>query len=93
MILHRHPDFWKDSEQFVPERFAGNEKVNQFAYIPFGGGGKACVGSHLALMILQVGIAKIYSHYQLQSKVKSVQINPFTTLKPMNEMLVTAKEK
>jgi cytochrome P450 len=50
--LHRHPGFWPDPDQFVPERFAPSSPppAHRYAYIPFGAGPRVCVGSHLGLM-------------------------------------------
>jgi cytochrome P450 len=93
MLVHRQPEFWPAPEQFIPERFDGTEKIHPFAYIPFGGGAKACIGSHLALMILQLAVAKICRKYTLSTTVKGVAINPFTTLKPLTAIMVTATEK
>jgi cytochrome P450 len=50
--LHRHPRFWPDPERFEPERFhpAANTDRPRYAYIPFGGGPRFCVGSNLGLL-------------------------------------------
>src|SRR5262249_41078033 len=49
--VHRHPAYWDEPDQFRPERFlAGNAAGRpKFAYFPFGGGPRACIGNTFAL--------------------------------------------
>lgn len=51
-LLHRHPDFWENPEVFDPHRFDKEAEIKQhsFAYLPFGGGSRICVGNHFAMM-------------------------------------------
>lgn len=50
-LTHRHPDFWKDAETFIPERFMNGTKFPKNAYIPFGSGKRKCIGEHLAMRL------------------------------------------
>jgi len=45
-VTHRHPDFWDDPDRFDPERFRpGRERTRpRFAYFPFSGGPRLCIG-------------------------------------------------
>ena len=92
MILHRHQSLWSDAKAFKPERFTDAAMIDPFAYIPFGGGAKFCIGSHLALMILQLAVAKIHLEFTLKTEVKEVAINPFTTLKPLTDLTFIARK-
>ncbi len=49
-LLHRHPGFWNDPETFRPDRFllGGARPTHRYAYIPFGGGHRYCIGSSYA---------------------------------------------
>jgi cytochrome P450 len=90
MILHRNPQYWSEAEKFMPERF--NENHHPLAWLPFGGGQKFCVGSHLALTILQLAVGHIVKNYELEpDPANEVSINPFTTLKPLTELRMKAK--
>ncbi len=66
--LHRDPRYWKiDPTQFVPERFL-NEDRNppQHAYMPFGGGHRACAGQELAFFELKTIIARLMQRVTFQ---------------------------
>jgi cytochrome P450 len=48
--IHRHPSHWQDPLAFRPERFLEKEKsYHRFAFIPFGGGPRVCIGSQFAI--------------------------------------------
>jgi cytochrome P450 len=51
-LLHRHPNFWDAPEIFDPNRFGKEEerKRHTYAYLPFGGGARVCIGNNFALM-------------------------------------------
>jgi cytochrome P450 len=50
-LLHRHRLLWKDPDVFDPERFLGanRDKIDRYAYIPFGAGPRVCIGMAFAL--------------------------------------------
>ena len=51
-VIHRHPDYWDEPDQFRPERFLSSQARERpkFAYFPFGGGPRACIGNTFALI-------------------------------------------
>jgi cytochrome P450 len=67
-LTHRHPAFWQDPETFDPEHFTPERSASRphYAYFPFGGGPRMCIGSNFALMEAQLVLATIAQHYQLQ---------------------------
>ena len=66
-ITHRHPAFWEQAEVFDPERFAPAQAAGRphYAYFPFGGGPRICIGNNFALMEIQLVLATIAQHYRL----------------------------
>lgn len=50
--LHRHRRLWRDPDAFDPDRFGPEESAgrHRFAYLPFGGGPRVCIGQTFALI-------------------------------------------
>lgn len=65
-VTHRHPDFWADPEIFEPDRFLGREGArHRFAFFPFGGGRRQCIGGSFALMEAMVVVAMVAQRFRL----------------------------
>lgn len=67
-LTHRHPDFWEDPERFDPERFAPERSAGRhpYAYYPFGGGPRTCVGIHFAQLETRLVLATIAQRFRLR---------------------------
>ena len=67
-VLHRHPAFWEDPERFDPERFTPERAIGRprFAYFPFGGGPRRCIGQTPAMLEMQVILAMVAQTYGLR---------------------------
>ena len=93
-ITQRHPDFWEDPEKFEPERFTP-ERVHQrhrFAYFPFGGGPRFCIGSNFAMLEAQLVLATIAQRYELDLvRGHPVQPEPLITLRPKYGLVMTLR--
>ena len=83
--VHRHPDIWERPEDFIPERWVEEriDKIPKYAYIPFGGGPRICIGNSFAMMEAQLLLATIAQRYRLRL-VEGVEIvpQPFITMFP-----------
>lgn len=51
-VMHRHRRYWREPDSFRPERFLGDETkgLPRYAYMPFGGGPRICIGASFALL-------------------------------------------
>jgi cytochrome P450 len=50
-LIHRNPRLWENPDGFDPDRFApGQPPRHQFAYVPFGGGSRKCIGHAFAVL-------------------------------------------
>lgn len=67
-LLHRHEKYWEEPTAFRPERFLPPEvqKVQQFAYIPFGTGSRVCMGKHLGLLEATLLFAMVAQSFRLR---------------------------
>src|SRR4051812_18426433 len=50
MIFHRHPAFWERPDAFEPERWAEEDRRPRFAFMPFSGGPRQCIGNNFAIL-------------------------------------------
>ncbi len=83
--MHRNTDIWEDPEVFDPSRFEPEAKNhrNPFAHLPFGGGPRKCIGSHMALMQMLMIFTVLLRRYDLElASVEAVDIDPMMILHP-----------
>ncbi|MCX6044282.1 MAG: cytochrome P450 [Chloroflexi bacterium] len=75
--VHHHSDFWENPEQFDPERFAPERAAQQhrFAYFPFGGGPRQCIGNTFAMTEAHLILAMIVQRYKLRLQ-PGIKIEP-----------------
>ncbi len=91
-LTHRHPDFWENSEQFDPERFLPQRRALQhpYAYVPFGGGPRLCMGKRTALVEVQLAISTLAQHFTLRPAANYTgEPLPLITLRPSEGMPMT----
>lgn len=64
-LTHRNPELYPDPEAFRPERFLG-ARIDPYAWLPFGGGIRRCLGMSFALYELKVVAATLFSEMRLE---------------------------
>jgi cytochrome P450 len=88
-VTHRHPDFWQNPEQFDPSRFLNSESYERFAYFPFGGGPRICIGMQMSLLQGPLVLATILQRYRVQLVPDHPVIpDPTFTLRPRDGLKV-----
>ncbi|WP_426486417.1 cytochrome P450 [Flavobacterium sp. 2] len=83
--LHRNPKYWQNPDEFIPERFLGEQKKQSMQYFyPFGAGPRMCIGAGFAIYEMCLAISQIVKRYVVKSNTDKVEFNPLVTLKPVN---------
>lgn len=86
-LLHRDPTQWHEPERFDPDRFApGREKErHSYAYMPFGGGPRLCIGNQFALMEMQILLGLFVRTFAVRALPGATVVpQPLITLRPKN---------
>jgi len=84
-VVHRRPALWADPERFDPERFTPEREAarQKFAYIPFGGGPRGCIGNQFAMVEAQLIVAAIAQRFRLTLvDGPPIRPEPLITLRP-----------
>ncbi len=90
-VLHHSPEYWENPEGFDPERFLPerSETRPKFAYVPFGGGPRICIGSQFAQMEAQIILAMTLQRYRLElDPTRTVEPALMLILRPKNGLWV-----
>jgi cytochrome P450 len=96
-VTHRDPRFFENPEQFDPERFAPgrSDKIPQYAYFPFGGGPRVCIGNSFATMetILIVATVLQSFHVRLAANQGDVEPEPLIAIRPRGGLRVAVNRR
>lgn len=93
-VTHRDARFFPQPDRFIPERWSteSEQRAPKFAYFPFGGGPRMCIGNSFALMEAAILLAAVAQRFQI-SLVPGQAIEPLAsiTLRPMHGVRVRLK--
>jgi cytochrome P450 len=85
-VMHRDPRYFDKPDLFYPERFENNfqRTLPTYAYFPFGGGPRVCIGNHFALMEAVLVLACMAQQYKIKLAPNHHEIKPqpLITLRP-----------
>lgn len=91
IIVHRDPHYWDEPEKFKPERFEKDKSKDRdrFAYFPFGGGQRLCVGNNFAMMEMLLSVSMMIQkfHFRLADGFEP-GLDPLITLRPKGGMMM-----
>jgi cytochrome P450 len=95
-VVHRDARWFDRPEEFLPERWAGNaaQRLPRFAYFPFGGGPRICIGNRFAMMEAVLMLACIARRFRLVlDDGKGVALFPSITLRPAHGLRMTLRRR
>jgi len=91
-VSQRDPKYFPEPERFLPERWLDGlaTRLPKFAYYPFGGGQRVCIGVHFALMEAAIVLATVGQKYRFTIDPNAViDIKPQITMPPKYGMPAT----
>jgi cytochrome P450 len=91
--LHRSHALWPDPHRFDPDRFVDPKSVDRFAYLPFGGGPRICIGASFALQEAVIILATLLARFRF-ARVEGHDPKPvlILTLRPEGGVLLDVTE-
>jgi len=95
-IMHRNPRYFPDPEKFDPDRWLdpAMQKLPKFAYFPFGGGPRICIGNTFAMMEAVLLVATIAQRFELRTLPGHPVIpSPSFTLRPKQGLVMTVARR
>jgi cytochrome P450 len=94
LVTHRNPRYWNEPDAFRPERWpAEAATLPRFAYFPFGGGNRRCIGESFAWMEGILVLATIAQTWRFRLIGEVPAIQPLVTLRPRTPIRVRAERR
>jgi cytochrome P450 len=91
-VSHRNPRFFPEPERFVPARWH-SENWPEFAYVPFGGGARRCIGEAFARMEGVLVLATLARRYRFERIERGPIGIGSATLRPVRPIVVRARAR
>lgn len=88
-VVHRDPRWWPEPEAFRPARWLAPDERPRFAYFPFGGGTRLCVGESFAWMEAVLLLAVLARRWEVRVARPDPRPEPLITLRPRGGMPAT----
>ncbi|KAK5638185.1 hypothetical protein RI129_012480 [Pyrocoelia pectoralis] len=73
--LHNDPKYFPDPEKYNPERFApeNKERLERFAFLPFGEGRRNCIGINFAYLIVKMAVLQLLLNFEIVPSSRTPQ--------------------
>ncbi|GAA1940527.1 cytochrome P450 [Kitasatospora viridis] len=81
-VTHRHPAYWERPDVYDPSRFIGPSDRPRYAYLPFGGGPRNCIGEHFAMLEATVLLRTLLREFTITSESADLPVSQLISLRP-----------
>jgi cytochrome P450 len=89
-VSHRNPRYFDAPDQFRPERWADPSRWPRYAYFPFGGGPRTCLGNRFARLEALIILATVAQRFTFRAASDTpLDLLPTVTLRPRNPVHLT----
>ena len=89
--VHRLERIWENPLQFDPERFSPErmKNIHRYAWFPFGGGQRFCIGNNFAMMEMQIIVALACKQFNFAiAENFQLELEPLVTLRPKHGVML-----
>jgi len=90
-VVHRDARYFDNPEEFKPDRWTTEfaRELPRYAYFPFGGGPRVCIGQDFAMMEIMLVVATVFRRFKLSLvEGQVVEPRPDILLRPRNGIKV-----
>jgi len=94
--MHRDPRYFAEPDQFRPERWTEEftDALPKYAYFPFGGGPRACIGNYFAMMEIVLVLATLGQQFKFPlAPDHQVSLMPAMSLRPKDGIKVVVEKR
>lgn len=94
--LHRDERYFESASEFRPERFSPDraDDIPRYAYIPFGGGPRICIGNNFAMMEASLVLATMIQSISLEMEPdQDLTPEPLVTLRPRHRIRMRVRRE
>jgi cytochrome P450 len=84
-LVHRDARFYPQPHRFMPERWLTQRStpLPRFAFFPFGGGPRVCIGNHFAMLEAVLALSRLALRFEFAPlDAEAIRLNPSVTLRP-----------
>jgi cytochrome P450 family 4 len=99
-LLNRHPDYWSNPDDFVPDRWMNKDECvsrHKFCFIPFSAGGRNCVGQRFAEIEAKLIVANICQHFKVKFSPcmgdKDISFTHFVSMKSKPPIVIQVQHR